>query len=137
MDKFHFNSSIDWIIWIYWQALQDHSKYSLKLRCCDYCFAKVCELFIRSHFLIDNNEEIPSYKLIEKMKGRRFINAHLPLKLLPPSIIEQRVKTIYVARNPKDVVVSYYYHNQLFRFVDKSKDFQTYFDYFVNDLRRF
>lgn len=89
-----------------------------------------------SNFLIDPTEDIPSYKVIADMKGRRFMNAHLPIKLLPPSFAEKQVKTIYVARHPKDVVVSYFYHNQLVRFLDKSKSFSEYFDFFMRDLRK-
>jgi len=43
-------------------------------------------------------------------RPRRF-TSHLPHPLMPP-LHDQRVKIIYVARNPKDVAISMYFHNQ-------------------------
>ncbi|XP_070573366.1 sulfotransferase 1B1-like isoform X2 [Ptychodera flava] len=57
----------------------------------------------------DEDEE-PSYKKLEKIQGQRFIPTHLPPSLLPPQMFDKPVKIIYVARNPKDVVVSDFHH---------------------------
>ena len=46
----------------------------------------------------------------EKLDGRRVIKTHLPLELCPPGLID-KCKVVYVARNVKDAVVSYYHHN--------------------------
>jgi len=43
-------------------------------------------------------------------EGRRVIKTHLPLEFLPPSLLEKG-KVVYVARNIKDAVVSYFHHN--------------------------
>ena len=43
---------------------------------------------------------------------RRFIKSHLPLSLLPPSLLTS-AKVVYVVRNPRDVMVSYYHHHRL------------------------
>ena len=47
---------------------------------------------------------------IVNKKGRRVIKTHLPLEFLPPSLLEKG-KVVYVARNIKDAVVSYFHHN--------------------------
>lgn len=80
---------------------------------------------------------VPGYKFFAEMQERRFIKTHLPLKLLPPSIMSKHAKVIYIARNPKDVVVSYYHLNKLYRTQGYVNDFETFFKYFLNDLCRY
>jgi len=46
----------------------------------------------------------------ETLTERRVLKSHLPIEFLPPGITK-RCKVIYVARNPKDTCVSYYFHN--------------------------
>src|SRR5205823_54666 len=43
---------------------------------------------------------------LKAMPSPRIIKTHLPLSLLTPT----KGRWIYVARNPKDLAVSYYYH---------------------------
>lgn len=47
--------------------------------------------------------------LIKTPRDRRYFHTHLPLSLMP-MFGETKAKYIYVARNPKDNAVSYYYH---------------------------
>ena len=44
--------------------------------------------------------------------GRRFVKSHLPLSMNNPRLLDT-CKVVYVARNPKDVCVSFYNHNRL------------------------
>ncbi|VVD02247.1 unnamed protein product [Leptidea sinapis] len=59
----------------------------------------------------------------------RFIKTHLPLSLLPPTILDNN-KVVYIAREPRDVVVSYYYHNKLARFINDEPDFKSFWKLF-------
>jgi len=56
-----------------------------------------------------------SMEIVKNMKSPRTIQSHLPWSLLPKEI-QDGVKTpkiIYVARNPKDLCVSFYHHRVL------------------------
>ena len=46
-------------------------------------------------------------------------------------------KVVYVARNPKDVLVSYYYHHILITMVSYAGDLESFAEYFMNDQRKY
>ncbi|XP_063825143.1 sulfotransferase 1B1-like [Ostrinia nubilalis] len=54
----------------------------------------------------------PSHQLIDQAPSPRFIKTHLPLSLLPPSLLST-AKVVYVGRDPRDVAVSYYYLHKM------------------------
>ncbi|XP_037941830.1 luciferin sulfotransferase-like [Teleopsis dalmanni] len=80
----------------------------------DFESAKQEHLELRSRFLefdevlYDGEGSIIKYST--EMKSPRLVKSHLPLPLLPSQLWTKRPKVIYVFRNPKDAIVSFYYH---------------------------
>ena len=53
------------------------------------------------------------------MFNHRFIKTHLPLHLLPTEVRDQKkAKVIYMYRNPKDVIISYYFFARMLTAID-------------------
>ncbi|KAL8581930.1 hypothetical protein ACOMHN_010304 [Nucella lapillus] len=69
----------------------------------DYVKARATKMDERFPFL---EFLLPGHKEIAKMDSPRFIKTHLPFSLLPRQIEDKKPKMIYMARNPKDTVVS-------------------------------
>ncbi|XP_075035061.1 sulfotransferase 1 family member D1-like [Mixophyes fleayi] len=67
-------------------------------------------IFERVPFLECAGPSMPSgTELLDKLDFPRVIKTHLPVSVLPVSFWEKNCKVIYVARNAKDVAVSYYH----------------------------
>lgn len=67
-------------------------------------------IFIRVPFLEFKAPEIPSgVEVLKDTPAPRLLKTHLPLSLLPQTLLDQKVKVVYLARNAKDVAVSYYH----------------------------
>ncbi|KAI5632730.1 sulfotransferase domain-containing protein [Phthorimaea operculella] len=79
-------------------------------------------------------EEIASKeKQLSEMPSPRFVKSHLPMSLLPPTLLDT-AKVVYVARDPRDVAVSFYHHNKSNRVHGYIGDFKTYWKLFLADL---
>ncbi|GAB6024011.1 hypothetical protein CHUAL_008737 [Chamberlinius hualienensis] len=79
--------------------------------------------------------EIPvgGIKAIEVAEDPRLIKTHLPYDLLPLSFIENTTKIIYITRNPKDTIVSWYHFMKMVGFCGYNGTFEKFVDLFCHD----
>lgn len=71
--------------------------------------------------------------LLSEAPSPRHIKSHLPFSLLPPALLDT-CKVVYVARDPRDVAISFYHHNRLMKNMGYKGDFKTYWNYFMKNL---
>ncbi|XP_074132898.1 sulfotransferase 1B1-like [Sminthopsis crassicaudata] len=71
-------------------------------------------------------------EILEKMPSPRFVKTHLPIPLLPKNFWESNNKVIYVARNAKDVAVSYYHFDRMNKFHPEPGTFAEYLEKFMS-----
>ncbi|CAH0579490.1 unnamed protein product [Chrysodeixis includens] len=77
--------------------------------------------------------KVPSWKSIDKAPSPRFIKTHLPLSMLPPNLLTT-AKVVYVARDPRDVCVSYYYLHKMIAKSLMRSNFTHFWEAFRRDL---
>lgn len=65
-------------------------------------------------------------------KSPRTFKSHLPLSLLPSDMV-RTAKVVYMARNPKDAVVSFFHHCRIFKNHDFKGTFEEFVQYFLDD----
>lgn len=65
------------------------------------------------------------------MPSPRLVKTHLPVQLLPSSFWKNNCKMVYVARNAKDVAVSYYYFYQMAKLHPEPGTWQEFLDKFM------
>ncbi|CAH1401503.1 unnamed protein product [Nezara viridula] len=73
---------------------------------------------------------VPAPERLKTMESPRLIKTHLPLTLLPKGV--ETNKIIYVARNPKDVLPSYYFLLRLWKTTDYKASFLQFWKQFKN-----
>ncbi|EFX63687.1 hypothetical protein DAPPUDRAFT_231919 [Daphnia pulex] len=111
---------------------------------CDAELAKQTPLTVRAPFLevsrVESMESsppemfefMPPVSSIDQMTSPRVIKSHLPFFLLPPKLLDT-CKVVYVARNPKDVIVSFYHHHKLMKMQGCDGNLENFADYFMKD----
>ncbi|XP_063791387.1 sulfotransferase 1C1-like [Pseudophryne corroboree] len=72
-----------------------------------------------------------SLDLANSMPSPRLLKTHLPVQLMPPSFWEKNVRTVYVARNPKDCLVSYYYFYKMDQTLPDPGTWENFFSMFL------
>ncbi|XP_068609869.1 amine sulfotransferase-like [Brachionichthys hirsutus] len=66
----------------------------------------------------------------------RLFTSHMIPDLMPPGLKDKKAKVIYVTRNPKDNIVSFYHFSQIYKFFDTPKSFEHFFeDYLKGNVR--
>ncbi|XP_077657138.1 sulfotransferase 1C2-like [Urocitellus parryii] len=60
------------------------------------------------------------------------LRTHLPTQLLPPSFLENNCKFLYVARNTKDCMVSYYNFQRMNQVLPDPVTWEEYFETFID-----
>ncbi|XP_047910533.1 sulfotransferase 4A1 isoform X2 [Anser cygnoides] len=75
-------------------------------------------------------EEIANFP---ELTSPRLIKSHLPYRFLPSDLHNGNSKVIYMARNPKDLVVSYYQFHRSLRTMSYRGTFQEFCRRFMND----
>ena len=88
--------------------------------------------FLEIGGLIELSPGRDPYQRIVDMAPTRFIKSHLPVAFIPDEIWTAKPKIIYVRRNPKDVIVSYYHHWR--NFAKYTGTIEEYAHEFMKDL---
>ncbi|KAF6270083.1 sulfotransferase family 1C member 2 [Rhinolophus ferrumequinum] len=86
-------------------------------------------LVLHRHFLLTCIEGVEK---ANAMPSPRTIRTHLPIQLLPPSFWENNCKFLYVARNVKDCMVSYYHFQRMNQMLPDPGTWEEYFESFIS-----
>ncbi|XP_062393693.1 sulfotransferase family 2, cytosolic sulfotransferase 3 [Sardina pilchardus] len=76
-------------------------------------------------------EETRAALVLDNKPSPRAMVSHMPYHLMPPTFFSSKAKVIYVARNPKDVLVSSFYFHQMAHFLDDPGTFEEFLDKFL------
>ncbi|KAK9411521.1 Sulfotransferase [Crotalus adamanteus] len=69
---------------------------------------------------------------MSQMPSPRVIMSHLPYYLLPKKLRAKKGKVIYVYRNPKDILVSYFHFRKSFHGIENSTNLEKYMQKFLS-----
>ncbi|XP_053551000.1 sulfotransferase 1C2-like [Bombina bombina] len=71
-------------------------------------------------------------ELAEEITTQRIIKSHFPIQLIPPSVWEKNCKVVYVARNAKDCMVSYFHFQRMNKGLPDPGTWDEYFSAFLS-----
>uniref|UniRef100_A0A8C1LYI8 Sulfotransferase n=2 Tax=Cyprinus carpio TaxID=7962 RepID=A0A8C1LYI8_CYPCA len=77
-------------------------------------------------------EETRASVVLDKLHSPRALVSHMPYNLMPSSFFKSKAKVIYVARNPKDVLVSSFHFHQMASFLEDPGTFEEFVDKFLS-----
>uniref|UniRef100_A0A913I897 Sulfotransfer_1 domain-containing protein n=1 Tax=Strongyloides stercoralis TaxID=6248 RepID=A0A913I897_STRER len=102
--------------------------------CQNICLCLVNRKYLngKQDFLLDSPFiEMYGADAIELYPSRRVLKTHFPYDIVPKN---KNSKYIFCARNPKDTLVSYFYHNKILKIANwENGQFDVMFEMFIND----
>ncbi|RVE44425.1 hypothetical protein evm_010902 [Chilo suppressalis] len=138
-------SGTTWIQELVWQVENnfDYAKaenISLMER---FTFIEGAMLFIgkKAQTVLQRNEKAKGFldllsmsfdQVMSSMPSPRFFKSHLPLSLLPPALLDF-CRVVHVARDPRDVAVSFYHHYQFFISTGFTGIFKQFWNLFIDN----
>ncbi|XP_055510255.1 sulfotransferase 2B1-like [Leucoraja erinacea] len=76
-------------------------------------------------------EQVTGKGLLEDRPSPRYMVTHLCHHMMPKTFYSSKAKVIYVARNPKDALVSSYHYHNMATFLDDPGTFEEFIDTFL------
>ncbi|XP_026019873.1 amine sulfotransferase-like [Astatotilapia calliptera] len=83
----------------------------------------------------NNKERMPwlEYKMAEYtlLPSPRLFASHLPEHIMPPGVKEKKAKIVYLMRNPKDNMVSFYHFSKALADLETPESFDQFFEWYI------